>query len=132
VSCRDDRGSVSAAVVLLTGTMLTGAALVLDGGRILATRREAAGLAMAAARAGAQEADLRAGPNPLVDPGRAERAARTLLSGTGARVAVVVAGDRVTVTVALTTRRVFPGPGGPTEVRAARTARLIPSEETTP
>ncbi|MFM7535458.1 MAG: hypothetical protein ACKO91_06645 [Acidimicrobiales bacterium] len=127
-----DRGSVSAAVVLLTGTMLAGAALVLDGGRILATRREAAGLAMAAARVGAHEADMRAGPSPQVDPGRADRAARALLSGTGARVAVAVAGDRVTVTVALTTDRVLPGPGGPTEVRAVRTARLIPSEEPTP
>ncbi len=130
-----DTGSIGAAVVVLATTLVACAGLALDGGRVLAARREAAGLAAAAARAAAQEADVR-GERPVLDPARAAPAARALLDGTRASsVAVaVVDGDRVTVTVTVEQSPVLLGLAGvgPVTVRATREARLVVSTEGAP
>jgi len=55
---RDDEGSITAFTVVITVALLLCAGLVFDGGRILAARRQAGGIAMAAARRGAQELDV--------------------------------------------------------------------------
>jgi hypothetical protein len=133
----DDDGVVTAFVVVLTTALLACGALVLDGGRVLAARRHAASLASAAARAGAQEVDVRPSGGPTLIPERAEAAARALLDGAGspvadlAGVAVTVDGATVTVTVTLHVRARMLGLVGfaDTTVRARRTARLVSSSE---
>ena len=66
-----ERGTVSTFVVALTFACLLSAGLVLDGGRIVAARLEAADVAGNAARAGAQQViGLRAG-EPRLDLVRA-------------------------------------------------------------
>ena len=93
-----DRGSVSLLVVLMVPALLMVSGLVLDGGRQLQTRRDAAGAAAAAARAGTElsEAELY---GRALDAGRAAGRARAELAAQGVVGAVAVAGNTVTVTV---------------------------------
>jgi hypothetical protein len=90
---------VSLLVVIMLPALLLAAGLVLDGGRQLQARRDAAGAAAAAARAGVDmtEAELFAG---RVDPGLAGARAAAALGARGMVGSVVVADGRVTVTVA--------------------------------
>jgi len=101
---RDERGSVTAFVVIMTTALLAVAGLVYDGGQILAAHRRAFNEAEAAARAGAQAVDLdalRAGEGVRLDPAEAEQRALEYLAGLGHEGTVDVEGDvvRVTVTV---------------------------------
>ena len=95
---RGEGGSVSLLVVILLPALLMAAGLVLDGGRQLQARRDAAGAAAAAARAGADlsEQELYLGH---VDPGLAGGRAGAELGRHGATGSVAIAGDVVTVTV---------------------------------
>ena len=99
---RDERGQVSAFVVVFTLALLFVAGLVLDGGYVLAARRRAINEAEGAARAGAAalavDSYRQAGPVRL-DPYRAEAAARAYLAQTGHAGEVAVDGDRVAVVV---------------------------------
>jgi hypothetical protein len=98
VRLRDERGLVSTFVVVVTMACLLAAGLVLDGGRLVAGRLQAADVAGNAARAGAQQlVGLRAGA-VSVDPGPATAAARGVLSAAGADGSVTVEGRSVTVT----------------------------------
>jgi hypothetical protein len=106
VTGRDDRGVVTAFVAIVAAGLLVVTGLVVDGGRAIATYREAADLAAAAARAGAQGVDdaaLRVGVTRL-DPHDARARARAFLDDAGHPGAgsVMVEGDRVTVAVTLT------------------------------
>jgi Flp pilus assembly protein TadG len=93
-------------VAIITVGLIFTAALVYDGGQIIATYRQAGDLAANAARAAAQGIDpasLRTGPVRL-DPDDAQQRASAFLAdaghpGTGT---VTVDDDRVTVTVTLT------------------------------
>jgi hypothetical protein len=97
-----ERGTVSAFVVALTLACLLSAGLVLDGGRIVAARLEAADVAGNAARAGAQQViGLRAG-EPRLDPARARSAAQAVLAAAGVAGTVTVDGRSVTVTARIT------------------------------
>ncbi len=95
---RGERGSVSLLVVILAPALLMAAGLVLDGGRQLQARRDAAGAAAAAARAATELSapELYAGH---VDPGLARRRAAAELGLQGVTGSVSVAGGVVTVTV---------------------------------
>lgn len=98
---RDERGAVTAYVVLISVALLAVAGLVIDGGYALGARREAMNQAEQAARVGADALDqgaLRSGQT-YVDPGRAVGAAQAYLAQVGARGSVSVDGGRVTVTV---------------------------------
>lgn len=98
---RDERGAVTAYVVLFAVALLAVAGLVIDGGYALGARREAMNQAEQAARVGADALDqgaLRSGQT-YVDPGRAVGAAQAYLAQVGARGTVSVDGGRVTVTV---------------------------------
>ena len=121
-----ERGTVSAFVVALTFACLLSAGLVLDGGRIVAARLEAADVAGSAARAGAQQViGLRAG-EPRLDPVRARSAAQGVLSAAGATGTVTVDGGSVTVTARTTESMLLlrlVGIGSRT-VEATTTARL--------
>lgn len=96
-----DRGSVSAFVVSITVGLIACAGLVLDGGRLLDARIEAADLAENAARAGAQQVvGIRDGAWHL-DGGQAQRAASAFLLAQGVNGQVSVSGNEVSVTVTL-------------------------------
>ncbi|MEO7556204.1 MAG: pilus assembly protein TadG-related protein [Acidimicrobiales bacterium] len=106
---RGDSGQVTAFVTIIVVAIIFVAGLVLDGGNLLAARREASNEADAAARAGAQAVDLdalRADSKEckplLLSQDAASDAVRkyaTFLPGGHTVRSVVVAGDTVTVTI---------------------------------
>ena len=100
---RPDSGRVTAFAVLFCTALLAVAGLVLDGGLAISARVQALDLAQAAARAGAQQLDLRVYRTTGVaqlDPGRAAQAARDWLAEAGANGQVIEATtDHVTVIV---------------------------------
>ena len=99
---RDERGQVTAFVVVFAAAMLLFAGLVIDGGLVLAAQRRATNEAEAAARAGAQAVDIptyRASGEFVLDSIQAAANARAYLAETGHEGDVSVNGDRVAVTV---------------------------------
>ena len=99
---RDERGQVTAFVVVFAAALLLFAGLVIDGGLVLAAQRRAANEAEAAARAGAQALDIpayRASGAFVLDPSQAAANARAYLAESGHEGEVSVDGDRVLVTV---------------------------------
>lgn len=94
---------MTAFVTIATVGMLMAAGLVLDGGTLLAARREAIDQAAAAARAGAQAvtADSLRHRARQIDQAAAADAARAHLRRSGHTGTVVVAGDHVRVTVTI-------------------------------
>lgn len=98
---RDDRGSVTGMMCVLAVVLLALGALVFDGARVFAARRDTHNVALQAARAGAQQLDpaqARSGVFVL-DPYAADAAARQFVVDAGGadQVSVEVSGDRVTV-----------------------------------
>lgn len=100
-SLRHDGGSISAFLVVMAMTLVLVAGLVLDGGRMLAARREVQDVAQNAARAGAQAVSLSAARNGVttIDTAQASAAASSYLALTGHTGTSQVAGDTITVTV---------------------------------
>jgi Flp pilus assembly protein TadG len=99
---RDERGQVTAFVVVFAAALLLFAGLVIDGGLVLAAQRRATNEAEAAARAGAQAVDIptyRASGEFVLDPTQATTNARAYLAEIGHEGDVSVNGDRVVVTV---------------------------------
>lgn len=99
---RDDRGQVTAFVVVMVGALILCAGLVIDGGLTLAGRVRATDEAQAAARAGAEEIDLaayRQSGTVMLDPAQTTDAAERYLATTGDAGQVTVVGDTVTVSV---------------------------------
>ena len=99
---RNERGQVTAFVVVFAAAMLLFAGLVIDGGLVLAAQRRAANEAEAAARAGAQAVDIdayRAGGDFMLQPEQARQAALGYLAQTGHEGEAAVVGDRVSVVV---------------------------------
>lgn len=94
---RNERGTVTAFVVVFSFALLLVAGLVVDGGRILTSRREAINEAEAAARAGAQA--LVSPTSGALDPTSAKRMANEYLSRTGHDGVVAISGDTITVDV---------------------------------
>ena len=101
----DDRGAMSAFVVVLVVALLLLAGLVVDGGRAVNARALALDDAEQAARAGANQVDLahlRQTGQVRLDRGEAERAARAFLVARGydgGSVQVAPDGNSVTVEV---------------------------------
>ena len=101
----DDRGSVTAFVVVMTVALVMCAGLVFDGGRMVAARVVAADQAENAARVAAQQtSDSRNGVDVALDPDAAWRAGNDYLAAHGLSGSVGVAGATVTVTVTSTTQ----------------------------
>jgi hypothetical protein len=101
----DDRGQVTAFVVVMVMALILCAGLVIDGGLTLAAKVRATDEAQSAARAGAEEIDLaayRQSGAVVLDPTRASASAEQYLASTGDHGQVAVAGDTVTVTVEAT------------------------------
>lgn len=99
-----ESGTVTAFVAVITMAVLMAAGLVLDGGLMLAARRQAVDSATGAARAGAQAVtpDALRHRERTVDPTAATAAAHAHLRRAGLSGSVVVSGDRVSVTVTVT------------------------------
>ncbi len=99
-----ERGAVTVFVTIITVALIAVGGLVADGGRILATRREAANVAESAARAGAQAIDLhalRTTRELVLDPTAAIADADAYLSATGYSGTVTADTTRVHVTVTI-------------------------------
>lgn len=101
-----DQGIVTAFVVMFAVALVFVCGLVLDGGRILASKREANNLAESAARAGAQAISddaVRGGSAVILDDAGARRAACDFLGRAGepcgGGTSVRTDGNQVTVTV---------------------------------
>ena len=124
---RGEGGSVTAFTVVVLVGLLMAAGLVLDGGRILAARRDAIDVGRGAARAGAQAVvppDTSSGGVPQVDPAEAGVLARRYLARAGYQGDVAVAGTTVTVTVhTRVSMLVFPI--GSRDVRVEADARAV-------
>jgi Flp pilus assembly protein TadG len=96
-----DEGSLSAFLAFFGVTLFVLVGLVVDGGRALASRRQAIDVAEQAARTGADQLNvdsLRKGTY-IVDPAAAEIAAEHALATSGLAGTVSVSGDEVTVEV---------------------------------
>jgi len=112
---QQDEGTVTVFVVSFMLALLVVAGLVVDGGYVLAARREAANVAESAARAGAQEIDVsaaRAGNGVTLDPVAAEARADAYLRASGHSGTVLVLADRVRVRVTITRRMTLLGLAG--------------------
>lgn len=110
----DERGSVSAFVVVFTVALLFIAGLVIDGGFLLNARRQAIVEAEAAARAGAQmvEPTGQQRATPLIDPFSAEQAVNSYLMRTGHSGSTTVHDDTVSVDVSYSRPMTILGLGG--------------------
>jgi uncharacterized membrane protein len=132
---RDERGAVTAFVACFTVALIAVFGLVVDGGLILASRRQAFNAADAAARVGAQAVDesaLRSGQPLALDAADARRRANEYLTAAGLDGVIDIVGDRITVTV--TTERELSVLGfaglGPIGVKGTGTARAVQAVRT--
>ena len=97
---RDERGQVTAFVVMFTLVLFFVAGLVIDGGFMLAARQRAINDAEGAARAGAQAIDLaeyRSTGKVVLDRPAAVAAAEAYLTQSGATGTATATGNTVTV-----------------------------------
>lgn len=102
VPWRDDRGQITAFVVVLMVALMGFGGLILDGGLALAAKIEALGQAQEAARAGAQAVDLatyRETGAVRLDPDQARHLAQDYLNAADATGTVTATEETVTVTV---------------------------------
>lgn len=93
---------MTAFVVIAIVGLLMATGMVLDGGRILAARRDAIDQARGAARAGAQAVlppATGSSDKPRLDPVRAKALAQAYLTRVGSQGEVTVSGDTVSVIV---------------------------------
>jgi len=122
----DDRGSILPFTATVVAALVACSGLAVDGGRILAARREAAGIAAAAARRGSQELawDGAVAGDARLDAARAAAAARAAVTQAGANGSASATPDEVTVTVTIDEPTVILGwfGIGPRTVTATRTA----------
>jgi uncharacterized membrane protein len=127
---RDERGTVTAFVVIMTVTMLVVAGLVIDGGYTLAARRRAFNEANAAARAAAQAIDettLRSTGDVRLRPEEARRIGEAHLRDAGMTGTVTVNATTVTVHAVTTQTMALLGMVGvgPLTIEADGTARAV-------
>ncbi len=121
----EDRGAISVVMVMLVLVVLAGAALIVDGGRVMVARRHASNIAEAAARAAVAIATPMSG----FDQTRAAQTAIDHAHRAGIAledIEVEVTADHVTVTITERRITVFLVLGGMSTVtiRATGTARL--------
>lgn len=99
-----ERGTITVFVSVFMIALVVVAGLVIDGGSMLAARREASNVAESAARAGSQALDedaARAGEGVRLDPASARRRAEDYLAAAGYRGTVSIVGQSVLVEVTI-------------------------------
>ena len=128
----DDRegGAVTAFASIMSVALILCAGLVIDGGAILAAKRDAVAAADSAARAGAQALDaeaLNTTGDANLDPGPATAAAQSALAANSHQGRVSVEGRRVNVQVSINQPLYVLGLAGlgTKTVSAAATARAV-------
>jgi uncharacterized iron-regulated membrane protein len=122
-----DRGSITGFVVSMTIGLIACTGLVIDGGRLLGARLEAADHAENAARAGAQHViAVRDGAWHL-DPSEARRGAQAYLTSVGIQGAVAIVGEEISVTAVVERDMTLLGVVGVghKSVTATRTAQAV-------
>lgn len=111
--CRDEAGSITAFVAVVSFALVMVAGMAYDGGQVIRAHNAARNDAEQAARAGAQQIDLthlRTTNEPRLDMGKAEAAALDYLARSGASGTVSVGDASVTVTVTrVQPFRILPG-----------------------
>ena len=125
---RGENGSITAFVVVFMIAILAVAGLVVDGGYLLAARREAANVAESAARAGAQALDIRAvriESGARLDSVAAAQRAEDYLRVAGYRGTVQVSGERVRVQVTITRRMTLLGVVGVTDATVSADGEAV-------
>ena len=129
---------MTAFVTIFTVALIFVIGLVLDGGSLLAAKRQADNEAESAARAGVQALSvdrLRSSGDQELDPAQAAIAVNQHLSRLGRAGTVAVAGDSVTVTISIEQPLQILGIGGLAQVTVtgqgtARTVRGVDQGET--
>lgn len=126
---RGENGSIGVFATVITLALVLVAGLVLDGGRLLAARRQVDDIAANAARAGAQaldETSLRSG-GTTVDPVAGRDAVAVYLAATPATGTARITADTVTVDARLAVPMLLLGMAGvgTTTVAARRQARAV-------
>jgi hypothetical protein len=134
---RDDAGSVTLFVVVITIALLAAVGLVVDGGGKIRALERADEAAREAARAGSQMLDVPAavrGTSLTLDVSSAARAARAYLDAAGVDGTVTVSGQVVTVSTRATYRPVFLAAAGvgPLTVTGTASARPVSADEEVP
>lgn len=132
----NDRGSVTAYLLITMVAIFALAGLVLDGGAALAAHGRAADVAQQAARAGADALDVTSlrSPTPAgltANPAAARTAAGQVLAAAGVTGDVAVNGRSVTVTARVTKPAAILSIVGIGEVGGTATATAVPLHGTT-
>jgi Flp pilus assembly protein TadG len=134
---RDDAGSITLFVVVVTTALLVAIGLVVDGGGKIRALERADEAAREAARAGSQMLDVPAavrGQSVTLDTPSATRAARAYLDAAGVDGTVTVSGGVVAVSTRVTYRPVLLAVAGvgPMTVTGAASARPVSADEEVP
>jgi Flp pilus assembly protein TadG len=121
----DDRGSVMPMTAVLVVFLMVGVWALVSASQQWAARRDAQGVAAAAARAGAQgdRTALRVGG--VLDTNAAAERAQTIIGSAGYTGTVTVDGQTVVVTVNAGIDYAFPSPGFPNGVSATASAVAV-------
>ena len=132
----EDRGSVTAYLLIMTVALILLAGLVLDGGAALAAHGRAADTAQQAARAGADALDVASlrSPTPAglsANPAAAQRAAQAVLGAAGISGEVTVSGSQVTVSARVSEPTAILSMVGVDQVGGSATATALPLHGTT-
>ncbi|WCO67952.1 pilus assembly protein TadG-related protein [Iamia majanohamensis] len=126
MTTREERGSITAFVAVVTTALVLVAGMTYDGGQVIAAHNAARNDAEQAARAGAQQIDLdhiRTTNEPRLDPVAAETAALAYLQRSGATGTATVSDASITVTVTrVQPMRILPGADRTIVVRETATA----------
>lgn len=120
-----DRGSVMPMTAVLIVFLMTGAWALISATQQWAVRRDAQGVAAAAARAGAQGDQLALRDGGLLDADAAAGRAQAIIGASGYSGTVSIEGSTVTVTVNAGVDYAFPSPGFPGNVGATASAIAV-------
>jgi Flp pilus assembly protein TadG len=120
-----DRGSVMPMTAVLIVFLMVGAWALVSASQQWAVRRDAQGVAAAAARAGAQGDQTALRQGGVLDPTAATGRAQAIISTAGYSGTVSVDGQSVTVTINAGINYAFPSPGFPSSVSATASAAAV-------
>lgn len=120
-----DRGSVMPMTAVLIVFLMVGAWALVSASQQWAVRRDAHGVAAAAARAAAQGDQIALRSGGLVDPNAAAERAQAIIGASGYVGSINVNGSSVTVTISAGIDYAFPSPGFPASVNATASAVAV-------
>lgn len=125
VAAERDRGSVMPMTAVLIVYLMIGAWALISASQQWAARRDVAGVAAAAARAGAQGDQLALRQGGVLDAAEAVGRAQAIIATSGYTGTVTVEGQTVVVTVHAGVDYAFPSPGFPSALTATSSAVAV-------